>query len=403
MSVFCTTEEEAVPEDLGHIQNLVIIQPTSEPAHDIGLIHAAEVTDIPATREWFVDWSDDFWALSGGDSWFGGLEVDDSGRIYVGNRSTNRIQVFDSMGRYLTNVGGEGNGPGEFSGITEIKVQNNQLFAFDFLQFRTTFFSLDSLKLDQVKEAYLSRAPDVEELNGWFSSGYHLIDDERFLVRYVKELANANIGTPKYNLDKMRPGKYYIVNSEGEVVSEQLFELKSQKNITADVEGRHLWNFMPVPFLNQPLITISDDGHIVSANSDEPLIQLFAPNGEHLRAFYLPIEKRPLKRDELLNMYGEGSKVNQHLLQNAELPEKWPAMGHIIIDDENHLWISTISDSAKLTYTWWVLQDTGKLLATFRWPGNRTIEKIKGGYVYTRETDEETGQQTVVKYRIQMN
>jgi len=400
----CTTQNEIeIPEHLSRIQNLVIIQPTSEPAYDIELIHSAEIKDLSATSEWFVDWSNDFWAFSGGDSWFGGLEVDDTGRIYVGNRSSNRIQVFNSTGRYLSSVGGEGNGPGEFNGITEIKIQNNQLFAFDFLQFRTTVFSLDSLNMVEVKNAYLNRAPNIEELQGRFSNGYHLIDEERFLVRYVEQIANANVGTPKYNLDKIRPGNYYIVNSEGEVVSEQLFELKSQKNITADVEGRHIWNFMPLPFLNQPLIYISDDGHIVSANSDEPLIQLFAPNGEYLRAFYLQLEKRPLIMDELLSMYGGESKVNQYLLQNAELPDTWPAIGDFIMDDENRLWISTITDSDNRTYTWWVLKDTGELLTTFRWPRNRTIEKIKDGFVYSRETEETTGQQTIAKYRVEFS
>jgi len=404
VGISCTTQNEIeIPEHLSRIQNLVIIQPNSEPAYDIDFIQAAELTDLSATSEWFVDWSDNFWAFSGGDYWFGGLEVDDSGRIYVGNRSTNRIQVFDSTGRYLSNVGGEGNGPGEFSGITEIKIYSNKLLAFDFMQFRTTFFFLDSVKVDEVKNAYLSRTPDIEELNGRFSSAYHLIDDERFLVRYVEQIANANVGTPKYNLDKIRPGNYYIVNSEGEVVSEQLFELKSQKNITVDVEGRHLWNLMPVPFLNQPLVSISDDGHIVSANSDEPLIQLFTPNGEYLRAFYLSLEKRPLLRDELLSMYGDESEANQHLLQNAELPATWPALEDIIMDDKNRLWISTITVSDKRTYTWWVLQDTGELLATFSWPENRSVEKIKDGYVYVRETEESTGQQTIVKYRIEMN
>lgn len=403
LGYFCSTEkEEKIPEYLDHLENVIVVQTTSKPAHDIELIHSAELTDLSATSEWFVDWSDDFWALSGGDTWFGGLEVGDAGRIYVGNRSTNRIQVFDSTGSYLSNIGGEGNGPGEFNSITEIKIQNNHLFAFDFLQFRTTIFSLDPLKLDQVKEAYLSRAPDVEELNGWFSSGYTLIDEERYLVRYVDQIANTNIGTPKYNLDKTRTGKYFIVNSEGEVVSDLLFELNSLKNITADLEGRLIWNLRPVPFLNQPLVSISDNGHIASANSEEPLIKLFAPNGEFIRAFYLSLEKRPIIRDELLRMYGVESKVNQHLLQSAELPDTWPALGDIIMDDKNRLWISTITDSDKRTYTWWVLQDTGELLATFSWPENRSVEKIKDGFLYARETEESTGQQTVVKYRVEM-
>ncbi|TVQ03150.1 MAG: 6-bladed beta-propeller [Balneolaceae bacterium] len=401
---YCTTEESKnIPDHLNDLEQLIVVQPNSEPAYSIEFIRSAEIHHSSATNKWFVDWSNDFWAFSGGDYWFAGLEVDDSGRIYVGNRAAHTIQVFDSDGLFLTETGGEGNGPGEFNGISDIKIQNNQLLAFDFLQFRTTFYSLDPLNVAEVKNAYLSRTPDIYELNGWLSSGFKFIDDERFLVRYVDEYANTNVGTPQYNLDKIRPGRYYIVDREGKVVSEMLFELISQTHITADVEGRHLWNWSTVPFLNQPLVSISDDGYIISANSEEFLIKMFAYNGDYIRAFYIPLEKKTLTRDELLNMYGDAGKATQHLLQNAELPEIWPALGNIILDDENRLWVSTIPESDNLIYEWWILLDTGDLLAKFRWTGNRSIEKIKNGYLYTRETEESTGIQTIVKYRIEMD
>ena len=70
------------------------------------------------------------------------------------------------------------------------------------------------------------------------------------------------------------------------------------------------------------------------------------------------------------------------------------------MDDKNRLWISTITVSDKRTYTWWVLQDTGELRTTFSWPENRSVEKIKDGFLYARETNESTGQQQVVRYRI---
>lgn len=399
----CKTKNNSkIPDHLNELENLTFIQLSIEPAFSIELIQEAVIDDRDATQTWFNDITSGGFPF-GGAGWFAGLEVDDSGRIYVGNRSEKVIQVFNSRGKYLTNVGGEGNGPGEFKGISEIRIQSNQLYAFDFLQFRTTFFSLDSLKVDEVKDAYLSRSPDIAELTGWLYNGNKLIDDERFLVRYMDEYANANVGTPKYNLDKPRPGRYYIVDREGKVVSEMLFELKSQKIITADVGGRHLWNMAPVPFLNQPLVSISDDGHIVSGNSEESLIKMYAPNGDYLRAFYIPLEKKTILRDELLSMYGEGDEENENLLTHAELPEKWPALGNILMDDENRLWVSTIPDSEDLTYEWWVLQDKGELLATFTWPGNRSIEKIKDGYLYALETEESTGQQTIVKYRIELN
>lgn len=224
----CSPPEAEIPEHLKELENLTVVQPYDESTSSIEFTRAAVIDDANATKTWFKDISTGGFPFGGAD-WFAGLEIDGSGRIYVGHRLEKIIQVFDSTGRYLVNVGGEGNGPGEFKGITEIRIQSNQLYAFDFLQFRTTFFSLDSLKVDEVKDAYLSRAPDVEELTGWLYNGNKLIDDERFLVRYMDEYANANVGTPKYNLDKPRPGRYYIVNREGKVVSEMLFELKDQK------------------------------------------------------------------------------------------------------------------------------------------------------------------------------
>lgn len=325
IAIACGPDDRApveVPDHLKDLENLIIVQPNSEPAYAIDFIQKARIEHSNATNKWFVDWSNEFWAFSGGDYWLAGLEVDDSGRIYVGNRAAHTIQVFDSDGLFLTETGGEGRGPGEFNGISNIKIQNNQLLVFDFLQFRTTFYSLDPFNPEEVKNAYLSRTPDVEELDGWFSVENQLIDDERFLVRYVRELANANVGTPHYNLGQIRPGRYYIVNREGRVISEMLFELKNLMNITADAGGRHLFNLSPVPFLNQPLVSISDDGCIISANSDEPLIKMVDYSGKTIRAFYIPMEKKTLIRDELLNIYNEAGEATQHLLQYAELPEK---------------------------------------------------------------------------------
>jgi|GEM_PF-490600 len=398
--ISCTAQNEPeIPAHLSSIQNLVIIQPDSEPTSSVELIRDTVINDNQAASMWFKDIVSVGWAFGGSD-WMAGLEVDDSGKIYVGNRRAMEIQVFDSEGRFLVNTGGVGNGPGEFRGMAEMRIQADQLYVFDFQQFRTTFFSLDPLQVDEVKIASVNRTPDIEELTAWFSTGYKLKDDERFLIKYANEAVNTVVGSPDYNLDETRIDKYYIVNREGTVVSEKLFELKSQAMITADVEGRHLWNMGPVPFLNQPMVYISDDGHILSANSEEALIKMHAPNGDYLRAFYFPREKKSIRRDELLTLYGAGGVENENLLQHAELPEKWPALADIILDDEKRLWISTIADTENLTHEWWVLEENGVLLDKFTWPADQSIDKIKNGYMYTRETDEETGLQQIVRYRV---
>ncbi|TYP95563.1 hypothetical protein LX73_0872 [Fodinibius salinus] len=51
---------------------------------------------------------------------------------------------------------------------------------------------------------------------------------------------------------------------------------------------------------------------------------------------------------------------------------------------------------------WWVLKPTGELIARFNWPRSKPIQLMKGDYIYTRETQEEIGQQQIVKYRFVM-
>jgi|AntRauTorcE11897_2_1112592.scaffolds.fasta_scaffold09350_3 hypothetical protein len=218
----------------------------------------------------------------------------------------------------------------------------------------------------------------------------------------MDERRNANFATEKYNLDQERPVRYYLMDSEGKITSDMIDELKDTRNITAVVDGYHLFNIRALPFLQQPLISISDKGNIFTANSDEPLIKMYEDNGDYLKSFYFPTEMMSINRDEIIDIFSEEDEQNKNLLLHAELPEKWPALSSIVIDDENNLWISTISDNEDLLHEWLVLEDTGELIANFEWPHDEPIEVVKNGKMYTRQTDEETGLQRVVRYRIEI-
>lgn len=74
----------------------------------------------------------------------------------------------------------------------------------------------------------------------------------------------------------------------------------------------------------------------------------------------------------------------------------------MFFDDEDRLWVSTIIDSNEV-YEWWVLKNTGAVITQFEWPRGKPIEVVNNGYLYTRETDEETRIQEIVRYRIEMD
>ena len=51
-------------------------------------------------------------------------------------------------------------------------------------------------------------------------------------------------------------------------------------------------------------------------------------------------------------------------------------------------------------YEWKVLDKEGRLITTYLWPRDRDLKVFKNGYAYTMERDFETGEQDVVRYKI---
>lgn len=49
-----------------------------------------------------------------------------------------------------------------------------------------------------------------------------------------------------------------------------------------------------------------------------------------------------------------------------------------------------------------VREEISELIAKFEWPRDEPIEVVNNGKMYTRQTDDETGLQQVVRYGIEM-
>ena len=72
------------------------------------------------------------------------VAVDNRERIFVSDRRGFHIKVFDKFGNYITTIGRKGQGPGEFSQISNIQITpRNELMVYERMGFKLTFFSLD--------------------------------------------------------------------------------------------------------------------------------------------------------------------------------------------------------------------------------------------------------------------
>lgn len=321
----------------------------------------------------------------------GNISVDEKNRIYIADAPQYTIHLYSSDGDYLSSVGREGDGPGEFRDVSHIQVAENQLFVFDRNQQRVVRFSPDSLSNYHTVNIADNRN-SVDELSETFLNKLYIKENETFLMSFTK----SDIPEGIKNWEKIENiAMYYFLDKNGQVASDKLFEVKSSIELLAAMGQLSVgW---PADFLGKSLLALSDEGQIFETWSNDFLIKTYTPEGNYQQAFYYPFEKVPLNPNSAF----ADNELIQRGVGSIDFPDTWPVLDNMLVDDENRLWISTIVEDFEI-YEWWILEETGELITKFEWPRDEPIEVVKNGYMYTCQTDEETGLQQVVRYGIEM-
>jgi len=330
----------------------------------------------------------------------GDVAVDNSDRVFIVDKDQKVIHVYKPDGRYLTSIGREGKGPGEFMIMGSVKIYSNKLYASDGdrLLRRVEVYSLKSLSFSQTLDFWAKNHGKIKELRNYVPVRFYPIDKD-FIVAY------AQPGT-----DYLR-GKsfirYYKTNQNGKIITGKILE---QENL------RHLVYRRPnggtigytFSFLKKSLFAMAKNGHFYIANSNNFKIYVYDNDGRKIQILQHPFPKRKLTRMGLIEQYKQkdmsflGNDVAVKMIRNANnLPSYWPVLSSMFVDDQNRLWVSTIIENNKV-YEWWVLKKTGEVISKFKWPRDKPIKQVRNGYMYTLESDQKTGIQKVVKYKIKM-
>ncbi|WP_073058776.1 6-bladed beta-propeller [Fodinibius roseus] len=387
-----------IPAHLEGLENLTVYQRPEHP--DTLILHREQVFGI--TDSLLIDF-------------VGSMAVDDSGRVYVTSGRPNGIKVFDPDGRYLTQIGREGRGPGEFVAAPGLNIISNQLYVVDYGAYRISIFSVDSLKL--IRTVNINLTNKIKALADY--AVHQIIPDKNgaFLVCFKKILREVPDLPEGIKIDTLYRS-YYPINKEGRLIPKQVLRIQDQPVVTESIYQ----NVFPASFnfFSKPLVVVSNNGSIYTANSKDFLIKEYSPDGEYRRAFFHPYHNVSLTREivlesnydimsKLISRGGISENMSQtminsrlRLLRQIDLPPNWPALNDLLVDDENRLWLSTIVND-QTVYQWWVLDENGKLLAGFQWPRSKAIKIIKNGCVYTEETNKKTGLERVVRYKIAMS
>ena len=364
--------EIEIPEEIAGLENLMVYYTSPE---DVPELSPQKVTSFGETDEIII-------------GQIGSTAVDDQGRVFMIDISQQIIHVFDSDGVWLRKIGGEGEGPGEFRRAAGLQVANGLLHVMDSGQNRITRFNLETLELHS-SVSYSENSAPVEFL---FPYTYFARPDGSYLIFFT--------GPFMGDRDPEEMVWEGVVLHEDAHYEDDIFLTVQANEWVVDATDNFVRAFS-LPYGRKSLIDLADDGTLYHAWSENLLIKAYTLEGEYQRAIYHHYQKPALDRNEVLRIFEDREERDRAILRRQSMPAAWPAVDAMHIDDENRFWLSGVTENRE-EWHWWVLDDEGELIATFKWPRSKAIRDIRNGHIYTRETDEETGLVEIVKYEIKL-
>lgn len=365
---------DEIPEHIREIENLTIFQGDSEPLYDVELI--PEVTFDDAKGPYL--------------NRVLGAVVDNREQVIILGTNTDyqqSLHAYSGEGVFLTVIGGRGGGPGEYGVILGPQVTGSKLFVPD----------VTNQRLNEYSTADFSVIRSIR-FEQWDSGS-----ESRFGYVYARQDGNYWLifSDPRSVIGQLSI-RYKIMDHEGRLVQDPSLVLPAGFRIQTDPSLRPI---MPLYFMGSTLEAVSRSDELYTAFTRDFLIRRYDANGIYLSAFYYPVQSLPFDLD--VHTKSSPFSPSARVIKNAfsdidrELPETNPVLSGLMVDDENRIWAAVPMDQQREILEWWILDESGELLAKLQRPRDKTIFDIKNGYLYGKEIDKETGAEYVVKYRME--
>jgi len=332
--------------------------------------------------------------IAGNDSlylgYIGDIAVHDEHGIFLydGHQSAKAIYQFTHSGDYVRKIGRVGKGPGEYLSGSKLDIVGDILMVFDRKLIRALQYSVESgnkLKTTKIDPPNIKSPDSIAELR---VDKYRKLRDDLYLLSFIR--------AQRYYEEEPGQIRYFITDSEFKELSAEIFRLNLQLQNFGEWQGRQIMYFYP--FHTRPFLTVSESGRIFTAVSDQFFIRELNYDGETVGGFYYPYERRLVNRREVFSDIHEREK---NIVENMPVPDYWPVLEGLIADDENRLWIATVTDE-EAPQKWYVMESTGEFVGTFSWPRESTLRLVKNRFLYAVENNSETGLSQLVRYQIKL-
>lgn len=301
------------------------------------------------------------------------------GRILVANAGTSEVRVFDGSGDHQATWGAEGEGPGEFTGLTELSSwPGDSVMAWDFSQNRFTVFDLagrvvrtqrltqgDNLGAGRFEGLLPDRSLVTASLVSFAPS-----ERTSGLVRRSREFVRVGSDGDRLNsLGRYQDEEYYVRGDVGAIL-------------------RH-------PF-RRSVHSVVWDGLIVISPSDQYEIRAYEPGGalrlivrrEHSTPVVTQAEVDAYVADRLANAEPQARPTLERVMAGLPPVESYPAFSEILVDEAGDLWVREYTRPGDERSVWTIFGSDGRALGLLETPAGLTVHQVGHDYLLGTSIDD---------------
>lgn len=290
------------------------------------------------------------------------------GAVAVADGGQSVIRVYGPDGGFRTEMGGPGQGPGEFTNLRDIWIRApDTIHAWDSRSRRVTTFLTDGSLVD---------THSFEPPEGWPGGTLDL---------FVGAFDDGDVALAGIRAGPRTPGE----PSPDRMWIERFGPDGAHRARLGELAGMRRMPGSPVPFSPFPLAAVHGDT-LYTTDGLRPEVRVRGPEGTVVRTIALPDAgndpgaARAALEDELRD--AEGFYTLERL-EDAPRSDSIPHVAAMLVDDSGRIWAKRYEPGADALWVrgrrpvggeWWVVEPDGELVATVRLPDRLALLDVRG-------------------------
>ncbi|MDE2781706.1 MAG: 6-bladed beta-propeller [Gemmatimonadota bacterium] len=306
----------------------------------------------------------------------------DGGTIVVVDRLANQLSLFDAAGVFIRNLGGRGEGPGEFQFLQYAWASGDTIWASDGLLSRISVFDRSGEVLETIP---VEIAPGM----GSVAAATQFVDGA-ILV------SNAPSGGSNLGTGDVIEGRVWTLSrySAGGRFMNAISGLRGSSKWEHGIQG--LSPGMYLPFSVGTPVYAGGNDHIYAGRGNEADIGRRHHDGTLSHLIRWAAAERPISDQDRRRFREANSAAPRYVeptawaryLREVPFPERIPVYRRLILDAERNLWAERYRAPWEGQPSWYVFDEQGKWLGEVATPRGLHVFEIGTDYVLGRYLDE---------------